>query len=1693
MATSDDNSGSDDMKPKLVEKPPEQMDVDVPAGVVSTTGGTGDSGEVSTSDLGVEGPEGSRSPSQSDDGLRRGRKSEAASDLSGPADVSARVLRPESLNTSHDWLSETRLKGQMHEGSWNFHELLGAPICANVVDRSEDADYCEICLQYVEHVCNAIRDADASIDTALRLRTLRLTINNRTGDAARLEGEVCAVRAMLRDRDNDLFRMNKECIKAIADRKAWSIEADKAWSVVKDFKRRNDKLSAELQEAKSEIDRLDGGRSRKTPHVERTKMSESKSDGRVDKDNGLAKTISTECGETADSAKVKIFPQGMPANHIVNTTNGLSEHAPTDEDITMEEVGQQNIVVNWKDLHGLARMVVRWPYSGLPGQPPPKGTWTMKGFMFTALEDYQAAHAFMHDRTCCPVGLTVFAEYWQARVAKQLRKEVTPMQKWALDNFQMPLWLWDIFQMFNIDSVAIAENRRFWQVAKCPAFDDSIQIWAAFIQRGGCPPDGLEFVDEFGTLESRMICGLILWLQISYPRPKHTSSTRNRDVDESWAVVRALMYMVLYPDAYGTILRQEQVNIAPELKLENWCTTELVTDEQAARRFARMGITIEIVHDMYPFVMRLAESVLSGSRIRKGWDKTELKDIVEGSKVQLAIHGLPSGINVSYGTFIPRPPGLPWPDSQMNKVQERGVFLLDIPLLGEDGTVTLVTMRPVAEPTSGKPGSSSVAASSVSTPPAPSSNISQPAASWSTIRVPITGYVLYNAAVAAPDLADTRWIFIGASVYVISATPADAAAYPVWIGQHVFAGIDVDYLTAEAYRRLYRRNYNSKSFKKIYERLHSSLSILHTYDDHEITNNYAGNRNDSQPPFPSASDTYKIYNADANYNSVADQHYYNFRYGDTAFFVLDTHRYRTPATKEAPGTMLGETQSFLHLEWKSIRGSHRHITPFGRYRYALASAHSVVHPTIQVFAGSLPTRPTKVDTLGTSDTLAGFLPIASSSSSQEASRRRDVPPHISSRGVPAVSGLAPPSKPSFAFGSKVPATADTRAAFPTSGLSTPPARPLSAPSTPRQRSSYPLETPETASVPSVPSATRRHSAPYNTPIPARYSSGPPSSDRRGLSPIAERTTESTNLSASMEHSPTTINFPQFDQSQGADTSHAQAEESEYETREESLRRAFYKDDEEAMEDDEPALAQRLMLLKGKMTLEERDIVDEGEERDPRVYRYRVDTELLRTFAQASYDLQWYLMEAARECPSRTKYFKVDPGRALIPSLEGSSDPQQLRVAWDLLRARFELGLKFFDKYIREASGGRIDPGSPTSTRSSVIQGYEALDTREQQLRHLITYYPHHKDYLPTARERLQSWGEGWGPLYERRASSASPQRADEEPGREHDEPQRFSNVTHRATGKQRESWPDNDTVQSHDFGMERNIFSPLPTPQSVQDLMTSKSYPSPTKAVGTSGGPNTTLLGRSPKYKSSSSFLDQINNQSVVAANAVPFSRAEPNILKNLLAGPTGSKGEQYRAVFGKIKDSPGSSAPRSYVEPADSWRRQSNINVNARPLSHHPGIDIQAPIASRPSQDPGAYVPPPMRMFSATAATNLGQLQLLLLLLSNRLIRRILPSTLLRDRHKATLEMGREAVDMGAVVEDLVEAVVAAVAGVEALEVVGVDLEPVEDLALEMVLPARRDRQVLQVLQDLQEVEERRLILTVPRLLMARQFRQST
>ncbi|CDO74863.1 hypothetical protein BN946_scf185004.g13 [Trametes cinnabarina] len=139
--------------------------------------------------------------------------------------------------------------------------------------------------------------------------------------------------------------------------------------------------------------------------------------------------------------------------------------------------------------------------------------------------------------------------------------------------------------------------------------------------------------------------------------------------------------------------------------------------------------------------------------------------------------------------------------------------------------------------------------------------------------------------------------------------------FMMFMGDFIYADVPIYFGDdVEAYRRLYRRNYNSPSFRKVYER----LPIIHTYDDHEIINNYAGLGNTSLPPYPNATNAFELYNAEANYDPVDEgQYYYDFRYGEAAFFVMDTRRFRSDISSDEPSshTMLGDKQLAALYNW----------------------------------------------------------------------------------------------------------------------------------------------------------------------------------------------------------------------------------------------------------------------------------------------------------------------------------------------------------------------------------------------------------------------------------------------------------------------------------------------------------------------------------------------------------------------------------------------------------------------------------------------------------------------------------------------------------------------------------------------------------------------------------------------------------
>ncbi|KAF8682283.1 PhoD-like phosphatase [Rhizoctonia solani] len=167
-------------------------------------------------------------------------------------------------------------------------------------------------------------------------------------------------------------------------------------------------------------------------------------------------------------------------------------------------------------------------------------------------------------------------------------------------------------------------------------------------------------------------------------------------------------------------------------------------------------------------------------------------------------------------------------------------------------------------------------------------------------EAPESAIPTYTVVDATPSPLDSEQVPL-VSTEVLPETPSKPAPmveFLMMMGDFIYA--DVPYYfgdTIQAYRRLYRRVYASKSFRRIYER----LPTYNIYDDHEFINNFGANGNDSSSPYLNASQAYEIYNGQANPDAkTKGVYYYDFRHGDTAFFVMDTRRYRSPPPTQKP-------------------------------------------------------------------------------------------------------------------------------------------------------------------------------------------------------------------------------------------------------------------------------------------------------------------------------------------------------------------------------------------------------------------------------------------------------------------------------------------------------------------------------------------------------------------------------------------------------------------------------------------------------------------------------------------------------------------------------------------------------------------------------------------------------------------------
>ncbi|KAI8320623.1 Metallo-dependent phosphatase, partial [Martensiomyces pterosporus] len=134
----------------------------------------------------------------------------------------------------------------------------------------------------------------------------------------------------------------------------------------------------------------------------------------------------------------------------------------------------------------------------------------------------------------------------------------------------------------------------------------------------------------------------------------------------------------------------------------------------------------------------------------------------------------------------------------------------------------------------------------------------------------------------------------------------------MFLGDFIYADLPFYFGSdPEDYRRLYRQVYMAESSRRLLRK----VPMLHVYDDHEIMNNW---HDQDSPPMGSAMTAYNEYNGHPNPSPpLPHRAYYNFTYGNIAFYAWDTRRYRTDWETEdgKHKTMLGEEQKNHFLQW----------------------------------------------------------------------------------------------------------------------------------------------------------------------------------------------------------------------------------------------------------------------------------------------------------------------------------------------------------------------------------------------------------------------------------------------------------------------------------------------------------------------------------------------------------------------------------------------------------------------------------------------------------------------------------------------------------------------------------------------------------------------------------------------------------
>lgn len=152
--------------------------------------------------------------------------------------------------------------------------------------------------------------------------------------------------------------------------------------------------------------------------------------------------------------------------------------------------------------------------------------------------------------------------------------------------------------------------------------------------------------------------------------------------------------------------------------------------------------------------------------------------------------------------------------------------------------------------------------------------------------------------------------------------PTLGAQFMIFLGDFIYVDVPHRFgVDRESYRREYRQVYASPDWPSVSSEAGSELPWIHVWDDHEIANDWDGNKTGV---YQGAVDPFQSYHVAVNPPAVrSGSTYFSFVQGPASFFMIDTRSYRDPFDG-TDGTynetyhkksMLGEAQLLDLLTW----------------------------------------------------------------------------------------------------------------------------------------------------------------------------------------------------------------------------------------------------------------------------------------------------------------------------------------------------------------------------------------------------------------------------------------------------------------------------------------------------------------------------------------------------------------------------------------------------------------------------------------------------------------------------------------------------------------------------------------------------------------------------------------------------------